>query len=1043
MGSEVSIYFNFFTIGALLPAVFSFLAGLFFLTMRDKSPASRNTGIFLILLGFFNAAYMYAAAVYHPVGAFHRWVTVGTILIIEIYITRVFFLFPEPKKLKTGNIIFITEWVVAVIAIAWFFYVSMSADKIYHFDGHYWDFDADFTSKIIGIMIGVYALIFIIAGIVRAVVSQGRERLALIGLTIGVATTAIAPAIVNALSREGLMNRGTYQTLWDLFSITGVFIFVITYINNTKDKSTFMLKIIGISLVTFLIVMQALNYFSFDNLERSFDRIHKEQVARYVESGTKPDGLRYTTTLNSDEGIFTVSREVSEVNVDFEKVRNQFLNTLVYDRINRLSEENFATGLVSVLGNSHVYFAGYKHAITDWLETAVRTDAELKPALNQYITSLNTTVKYRRKKIDKLKIAEFRSELISYLSSDMGDFDPFRKEILQHLQNTTARGLALRHEVYRFLEPLHPPGTRIYRKDTDQTKHYVAYMWVQNNIISEIGLPYTSYREYVHPTAVKLGWMVFGVIIVVLLGFRIFFSGALTSPLNTLLDGVEKVNQGDLDVKIPIRVEDEIGYLSRSFNNMVTSIRDAKDRLQEYADNLEEKVKERTKELSDTLEEVQELKKKQDGDYFLTSLLTTPLSVNTVDSDEVNVDFLTEQKKKFEFRKWKKEIGGDISMAHTLKLKGKTHTLFVNADAMGKSMQGAGGVLVMGSVLQSIIERTKLSSDAQNVYPERWIKNTFIELHRTFESFEGSMLISLVIGLVDDETGLLYYLNAEHPWTILYRDGKAEFIEDELKLRKLGTQGVEGTLSVDTYQLYPGDVIIAGSDGRDDILMGTDEEGARIINEDETKILSHVEEARADLNKIYVALNEQGELTDDLSLVRVGYCEQSGVRESSKYSSEVQELVKQASLALKKGDLTWAARDLEKAYNIDNTQDVVLKDLVMVLIKMKEYQKAATYIEDYVYLRPADSEYLYIASYVFKMVGEYDTAADYGERLRIRKPDLVKNLINLSDIYLLMGFMHRSIMLLDHAEELQPGSEKAQRLRQAIHRRSEELQIEL
>ena len=53
-------------------------------------------------------------------------------------------------------------------------------------------------------------------------------------------------------------------------------------------------------------------------------------------------------------------------------------------------------------------------------------------------------------------------------------------------------------------------------------------------------------------------------------------------------------------------------------------------------------------------------------------------------------------------------------------------TVFLNADAMGKSMQGAGGALVAGAVFNSIIERTMLSPTVQNQYPERWLKNSFV-----------------------------------------------------------------------------------------------------------------------------------------------------------------------------------------------------------------------------------------------------------------------------------------------------------------------------
>jgi HAMP domain-containing protein len=268
-------------------------------------------------------------------------------------------------------------------------------------------------------------------------------------------------------------------------------------------------------------------------------------------------------------------------------------------------------------------------------------------------------------------------------------------------------------------------------------------------------------------------------------------------------EGLSSIAKGDLTTQIEIVSKDELGKLAGAFNNMVVdldssyrSLEEAKQKIQEYADHLEEKVKERTAELQKTLEEIQQLKENQDGDYFLTSLLTDPLTSNTLARDlKTRADYRLIQKKKFQFRKWDRELGGDLCMIHELKLNQRSHIFFLNADAMGKSLQGAGGILVMGSVLKSILERNQLEISNHRVYPEIWLKNTFIELHKVFESFSGSMLVSLAMGLIDSETGIMYYINAEHPWTVLYRDGKASFIEDELLYRKLGTQSVDGSHS--------------------------------------------------------------------------------------------------------------------------------------------------------------------------------------------------------------------------------------------------------
>ena len=330
-----------------------------------------------------------------------------------------------------------------------------------------------------------------------------------------------------------------------------------------------------------------------------------------------------------------------------------------------------------------------------------------------------------------------------------------------------------------------------------------------------------------------------------------------------------------------------------------------------YNTELESLVDKRTKELRNTLEQVQTLKTQQDGDYFLTSLLAQPLGANNTSGELVDVQFNVKQKKQFKFKKWEAEIGGDICIAHSVSIKERPCTVFLNADAMGKSIQGAGGALVLGAVFQAIIERTKLSLDTRNLFPERWLKNAFIELQKVFESFDGTMLISMVLGLVDDISGLMYFINAEHPYTILYREKNASFIEDELVLHKLGIRSLEEKIFVKTFQLQPNDVVFLGSDGRDDILLGQDEEGSRIVNEDETLFLRIVEEGDGQSDKICATLLEQGELTDDFSLLRISYREKE-VALDKPLDDELQALLRESKNHRRNGDYKSALEILEK-----------------------------------------------------------------------------------------------------------------------------------
>jgi serine phosphatase RsbU (regulator of sigma subunit) len=415
--------------------------------------------------------------------------------------------------------------------------------------------------------------------------------------------------------------------------------------------------------------------------------------------------------------------------------------------------------------------------------------------------------------------------------------------------------------------------------------------------------------------------------------------------------------------------------------------------------DLERKVEERTEALKSSLTKVNELKVQQDGDYFLTSLLINPLTSNLIEDrlEDFNIQFYSKQKKAFEFRERKLEIGGDINIVDKIQLKGKDYIVFVNGDAMGKSMQGAGGALVLGVIFHSVVTRTNSKRDSMNKGPETWLKECYLELQTVFETFDGSMLVSVSMGLIDIRTGTMFYFNAEHPWSVLYRDGKADFIENSLEIRKIGTMGIASDFRIKSFLLEPGDVIYIGSDGRDDILIGRNEKGERIINEDETLFLKCVEEGSGALEETVEAVLRKGELTDDFALIRIAYNPNSLLIDD------------------------FRAQEAERSKFIIQMAKKALRD--------KDYASASLNFSLAVEEFPMSIENYHYASYSFKQLRNYEEALNYGERLFLREPNHLKNLLNLADIHRYLGNRKRANFLLNRIETIDPENQVAQKIR--------------
>lgn len=116
---------------------------------------------------------------------------------------------------------------------------------------------------------------------------------------------------------------------------------------------------------------------------------------------------------------------------------------------------------------------------------------------------------------------------------------------------------------------------------------------------------YRAFRSYLHQVLSPLAWLVFGSASLFIVGLPLFLHFNLVKPLNDLLEGVKQVNSGNLQVSIPVHFPDEIGFLTRSVNDMAASInlqvaerRRAEGDLRELTATLEQRIADRTRELS-------------------------------------------------------------------------------------------------------------------------------------------------------------------------------------------------------------------------------------------------------------------------------------------------------------------------------------------------------------------------------------------------------------------------------------------------------------
>ncbi len=371
-------------------------------------------------------------------------------------------------------------------------------------------------------------------------------------------------------------------------------------------------------------------------------------------------------------------------------------------------------------------------------------------------------------------------------------------------------------------------------------------------------------------------------------------------------------------------------------------------------------------EIAANLQLVQDLKEQQDHDYYLTHQLIKPLAVNATEGDSrLELSFFTKQKKEFEFRNERLTIGGDLSLAYTLHFPGRTISVIVNADAMGKSIQGAGGCLVFGAVFKAIIDRSRTQELSD---PGFWLRQTVIELQKIFETFDCSMLVSAYFFLIDNATGEYYSISAEHPRAVLYRGAAARFLGSEHSLLKLGMPEFKEDFKINTGRLQAGDILIIGSDGRDDIVQAAEKTGRMRINTDAEKFLHAVERSRGELDAIAKQIAASGEVSDDMSLVRIAYRPLA-----SPFALRPAAALRQARDAVSAGDLA-AAESILAAMSESSTGRSATIGCLKLALQIHQFSLAGIFARRLGELGATDAQSLYWSAHAHFYLGHPDQA---------------------------------------------------------------------
>ena len=107
--------------------------------------------------------------------------------------------------------------------------------------------------------------------------------------------------------------------------------------------------------------------------------------------------------------------------------------------------------------------------------------------------------------------------------------------------------------------------------------------------------PYIDLRNRVMATFTA---MAVGCVILLLL-ILFFITSSIINPLKNMVLAANRIAQGNLNQKVNMAFQDELGQLAQAFNQMTENLKKANEKLVQWGKTLEKRVEERTKELKE------------------------------------------------------------------------------------------------------------------------------------------------------------------------------------------------------------------------------------------------------------------------------------------------------------------------------------------------------------------------------------------------------------------------------------------------------------
>ena len=564
------------SISFLTQAVLALALGLYLISLKDKTRPTIWLAVTMMgTAGFFWGRFFYKSLAPHsallPYALFVQYLFVPLLVVpIVLFAYQYPFMLPrQQREYKVATIMALLGALVSLIVIIQLAFSQIESDhslviNLYIVVGNLW---------VVGVLLRRSVLLDNSKrerpwwATLRQPVGQAARGARAFGLATALIVGATLPSI---LSEAGLLSRAFGNSIQTVLTLTAVFSFAIIYFNYAPEPTSITAKLVGVTLFTVLAVLGVLGFVVAPFYERAYQNTALPLTPTTIQFTPNAAGS-YDVDQTSYQFEPTLGQPLSLKNNRHTEIALPFsfpffgqtwdslyvsdngivtFDTPFYHRANQFGQQASIAPLLLDLDPSN----GDGGVFVDKTAVSVMITWYELPIAGRDEPNTFQLMLHENGRID-----------ISYVTLDP---NPIYGTDL--LNGPWAVGLQ--------------PGIQGHQPGNLRLTDGLPASFREDNA-GIIQSYQADFRDYLHQRMLPLAYLVIIVSFLVVAGIPRFFRANLLHPLNALVAGMEQVNDGNLEVNLSVEFNDEIGFVTQSFNGMVTSIKQADQFKDEFLAN--------------------------------------------------------------------------------------------------------------------------------------------------------------------------------------------------------------------------------------------------------------------------------------------------------------------------------------------------------------------------------------------------------------------------------------------------------------------------